>query len=280
MARKYSQQDHPPAPHPTRPSFTFQNQDPSFDPYNRRNSVSSVASLEATTTQPLDIPTPAPTIERRRSSFQLSPIHDLTTSPPPTTESLPNLRSFMTSLIQEETLEQQQQQQQRQLHFNGKEHRNSSSSLTDLIPGAMSSPSNTTVSSDSTAASTTAALTSMLLLEPAKFCRALSTRRDQLQAEIESINTLLSQSSSMLNSNLAQQAQRMTINEPSTHNNVLIDSLLEAIRLNAKKQVPSSSMSDELDMSTASSAHQATTVTSAITSTNTFQIPPPTTNQP
>ncbi|GAN01269.1 hypothetical protein MAM1_0006c00701 [Mucor ambiguus] len=267
MARKYSQQDHPP-PHQvshSRPSFTFHNQDQSFDPYNRRNSnhsMSSAASLEATTL-PLDIPAPSSTLERRRSSFQLSPIHDSTTSPPPTTESLPNLRSFMTSLIQEEAQEHQQ------LHCNGKEHRNSSGSLTDLIPAPTSSSSATMPSSDGTAASTTAALTSMLLLEPTKFCRALSTRRDQLQAEIESINTLLSQSSSMLNSNLAQQAQRMTISEPSTHNNVLIDSLLEAIRLNAKKQVALSS-SNELDTPTSSSAQAATCT---IAGTNTFQTP-------
>ncbi|CAO3635073.1 unnamed protein product [Mucor fragilis] len=276
MARKYSQQDHPPphqAPH-SRPPFTFHNQDQPFDPYNRRNSnhsMSSAASLEATT-EPLDIPAPSSsTIERRRASFQLSPIHD-STLPPPTTESLPNLRSFMTSLIQEEAQEQkqqQQQQQQHQGHFNSKEHRSSSGSLTEMIPVATSSPSTTTTSSDSTAASTTAALTSMLLLEPAKFCRALSTRRDQLQAEIESINTLLSQSSSMLNSSLAQQAQHMTINEPSTHNNVLIDSLLEAIRLNAKKQVPLI-VPDELDLPTSSSA-QATD--SATGSSNTFQNP-------
>ncbi|KAK4517562.1 uncharacterized protein ATC70_000902 [Mucor velutinosus] len=274
MARKYSQQDHSPphqAPHPRSP-LTFHNQDQLFDPYNRRNSshsMSSVNSLEATT-QPLDIPASSSTTERRRLSFQLSPIHD-STSPPTTTESLPNLRSFMTLLIQEEAQKQQQlqqqQQQQQQLHFNGKKHRNSSSSLTDLMPAAISSPSTTTASSDSTAVSTTAALASMLLLEPAKFCRALSTRRDQLQAEIESINALLSQSTSMLNSNLAQQAQRMTINEPSTHNNVLIDSLLEAIRLNAKKQIPSI-VPEESDIPTSSSA-QATTSSTA--NTNTFQ---------
>ncbi|KAL7308879.1 GATA type transcriptional activator of nitrogen-regulated proteins [Mucor circinelloides] len=276
MARKYSQQDHhllpQQAPYPKPSSFTFHNQDQSFDPYTRRNSnhsTSSVASLEATT-QPLDIPASSATRERRRSSFQLSPIHD--SSSPPITESLPNLRSFMTSLIQEEAQEQQQQQQH-PLHFHNKEHRNSSSSLTELAPAAMSSASTTTTSSDSTAAaaSTTAALTSMLLLEPAKFCRALSTRRDQLQAEIESINTLLSQSSSMLNSNLAQQAQRMTINEPSTHNNVLIDSLLEAIRLNAKKQVPLA-IPDESNIPTSSSA-QPNTTTTTTASTNTFHHP-------
>ncbi|KAG1073874.1 hypothetical protein G6F42_025767 [Rhizopus arrhizus] len=176
----------------------------------------------------------------------------------------------MTSLIQEETQEQQQQQQH-PLHFHNKEHRNSSSSLTELAPAAMSSASTTTTSSDSAAASTTAALTSMLLLEPAKFCRALSTRRDQLQAEIESINTLLSQSSSMLNSNLAQQAQRISINEPSTHNNVLIDSLLEAIRLNAKKQVPLA-IPDESNIPTSSSA-QPNTTTTTTASTNTFHHP-------
>jgi hypothetical protein len=249
-----------------RPSFSLYNQDQHHSHYDRRESIhsnhstSSVVSME--TTQPLDIPVSS--TERRRSSFQLSPIQDSTS--PPTSESLPNLQSFMSSLIQDEEQEQQRQQ------FNNTEYRNSTGSLTELMPTALSS-SPSTPSSDNVstaAASTTAALTSMLLLEPAKFCRALSTRRDQLQAEIESINTLLSQSSSMLNSNLAQQAQLISVNEPSTHNNVLIDSLIEAIRLNAKKQV---SITDIDELNIPSSSSNTTTTINTNTTHNPFNNP-------
>ncbi|KAI8636894.1 hypothetical protein BD408DRAFT_425428 [Parasitella parasitica] len=274
MAKKYTQQENQPLPSSfstnQRPSFSFAYQDQHYDPFTRRDSshsnhsahsnhsMSSTVSVEAT--QPLDIPA-LPT-ERRRSSFQLSPIHNSTL--PPTTESLPNLRSFMTSLIQQEEDEQEQ--------CNRKDPC-SVGSLTELLSAAFSSSSSlSTDNISTTTASTTAALTSMLLLEPAKFCRALSTRRDQLQAEIESINTLLSQSSSMLNSTLAQQAQRMLISEPSTHNNVLIDSLLEAIRLKAKEQVPVVMINENSASASSSTNNDNTTFTTPV-NTNASQSP-------
>ncbi|CEP15467.1 hypothetical protein [Parasitella parasitica] len=273
MAKKYTQQENQPIP-PSfstdqKPSFSFTRQDQHYDPFTRRdrsNSNHSIHSNHSTgsmetmePSQPLDIPLlPA---ERRRSSFQLSPIYN--SASPPTAESLPNLRSFMTSLIRQE---------EEQEHYN-KGHRNSVDSLTESLsatfaPSSPLSPDN----NNTTTASTAAALTSMLLLEPAKFCRALSTRRDQLQAEIEGINTLLSQSSSMLSSTLAQQAQRISTSEPSTHINVLIDSLLDAIRLKAVKQIPLPIV-NESSTSASSSTNIETTSFTTSANTNTSHLP-------
>lgn len=63
-----------------------------------------------------------------------------------------------------------------------------------------------------------AALTNMLLLEPAKFCKALANRRDQLQNEISSINHLLSQPLAVIDSN----------NSSSNTNNVVLGSIIRA----------------------------------------------------
>lgn len=74
-------------------------------------------------------------------------------------------------------------------------------------------------------------LTNMLLLEPAKFCNALANRRDQLQKELNSINQLLSQSSSL-------------VSNESTSNNVLIGSILDAIR-SRQSIIPTNDSNDD-----------------------------------
>ncbi|CAO3648415.1 unnamed protein product [Mucor hiemalis] len=102
----------------------------------------------------LDIPLLIP---RRRSSLnQLSPMVDNSdTASSTTSEPLPNLRSFLTTMIQEEEQE------------------------------GVTLPKNQ------------AELTSMLLQEPAKFCKALANRRDELQQEIDNINYLLTKTSQL-----------------------------------------------------------------------------------
>ncbi|KAI7889850.1 uncharacterized protein EV154DRAFT_513098 [Mucor mucedo] len=107
---------------------------------------------------------PPPT--QRRSSFhQLSPMID--NHPSPSTESLPNIQSFLSTLEGPPPFEEED----------------------------LALPTNG------------AALTNMLLLEPAKFCKALANRRDQLQDEINSINQLLSQSSSQQQQQQQQKQQ-------------------------------------------------------------------------
>lgn len=95
-------------------------------------------------------------IPRRRSSLnQLSPMVDNSdTASSTTSESLPNLRSFLTTMIQEEE-------------------------------EGVVLPKNQ------------AELTNMLLQEPAKFCKALANRRDELQQEIDNINYLLTKTSQL-----------------------------------------------------------------------------------
>jgi hypothetical protein len=102
----------------------------------------------SSTSQALDMP-----MHRRSSLHQLSPIM-IDNSTPPTSESLPNLRSFLQSLSQKEQEEEQEE---------------------ILLPNNQTD------------------LTNMLLLEPAKFCKALSNRRDELQQEIDYVNLLLNQ---------------------------------------------------------------------------------------
>lgn len=70
-----------------------------------------------------------------------------------------------------------------------------------------------------------AALTNMLLLEPAKFCKALANKRDQLQNEINSINQLLSKSSAVIESN----------NSTSNTNNVVLGSIIRANHIPSSK---------------------------------------------
>lgn len=95
----------------------------------------------------------------------LPPIHSPSSDPP---ESLPNLRTFIQNIINDE------QQESSSIADNNNDP------IQKLIANSLSS-NNTT------------AFTSMLLLEPAKVCKALSNRRDELQTEINAINQLLSQ---------------------------------------------------------------------------------------
>lgn len=109
-------------------------------------------------------------IPRRRSSLnQLSPMVDNsdTTSSTTTSESLPNLRSFLTTMIQEEE-------------------------------EGVALPQNQ------------AELTNMLLQEPAKFCKALAYRRDELQQEIDNINYLLTKTSQLQQRSSSSSTQRET----------------------------------------------------------------------
>ncbi|KAI9268561.1 hypothetical protein EDC94DRAFT_600568 [Helicostylum pulchrum] len=84
----------------------------------------------------------------------------------------------------------------------------------------------------------TADLTNMLLLEPAKFCNALANRRDQLQKELNSINQLLSQSSSLVSSSSSNEST-------SSNNNVLIGSILDAIRSRQQQSIPTNDSSKD-----------------------------------
>lgn len=171
---------------------------------DRRNSSHSDRSSMDTS---LDIPLSIP---RRRSSLhQLSPIMDQphqknksssassssSTSLPIPLEPLPNIQTFLNTLEKEEEEEQQQQQQQE-----------------------YTLPTNST------------ALTNMLLLEPSKFCKALSNRRDQLQKELDSIDHLLSQPIDTLPQSLTH--------DPCS--NVLLRTILDVIRTNASNNSSSS----------------------------------------
>ncbi|KAI9343827.1 hypothetical protein BD770DRAFT_397931 [Pilaira anomala] len=182
---------------------------------DRRNSSHSDKSSMDTS---LDIPLSIP---RRRSSLhQLSPIVDQphpqnkfssassssSNSLPIPLEPLPNIQTFLNTLEKEEEEEQQQQQQQQEYTL----------------------PTNST------------ALTNMLLLEPNKFCKALSNRRDQLQKELESIDHLLSQPIDTLPQSLTH--------DPCS--NVLIRTILDAIRTNATSNNSSSSSSSRQDIPT------------------------------
>lgn len=142
MARKYTQQSSPeetiiPSIRRSSTSSLF---DPHFNNIERRESLTSISSSH---------------------SQGLPPIN----SPSNQNESLPNLRSFIHSIMNEPEPEPA-----------------SNDPIQKIITNTLSLNSNNT-----------AAFTSMLLLEPAKVCQALSNRRDELQIEIDTINHILSE---------------------------------------------------------------------------------------
>jgi hypothetical protein len=188
---------------------------------HRRESAISSTSVSPT----IDIPQHQQ--QRRRSSLlhQLSPIqhppqessggHAMLSGSLPAaitnTEPLPNIRSFIYSLMNEE-----------------KDGHHSNAQGPDFFRNLLAATS-----------ITTDALTSMLLLEPAEFCQALSARRDELQNEIDSINKLLSQSSAILHHSdplVQQRGQHSHSTDKPSNHRVLIDALLESIRTNARYQ--------------------------------------------
>lgn len=133
--------------------------------------------------------------ESNRNHVTLSTSSLATVRTPTHTESLPNLRSFMQSLVNENQNHSSNAQEE-------------PSDIQNLMRGTTST-SNTT----------SAALTSMLLLEPTKFFQALSVRRSELQNEIDSINKVLSEISAAVNENetLDQQRNYCENNTPITH---------------------------------------------------------------
>lgn len=170
MARKYTTHPQPPEDPPMRRTSTPAIFDPHFNNIERRESTTSISSTH---------------------SQGLPPIH----SPSNQNEPLPNLRSFIHSIMNEP------------------EPSSNQDPIQKLISNTLS-------------LNNTTAFTSMLLLEPAKVCKALSNRRDELQMEIDTINHLLSEY------NTSREALHPSENAPP---NNTIRSLLEAIQSNAKR---------------------------------------------
>jgi hypothetical protein len=147
----------------------------------RRDSNKSISSNSGVVSNPQpDYLHPSPnkigTASSSSDLLHLSPIHEDIPSNETTPASLPNLRTLMSSLMNDDNINNRK---------------------TPSKPNESSLPWLSSIS-DSSSTTRTAALTSMLLLEPNKFCEALEARREQLQVELNSINNLLTHSSSIV----------------------------------------------------------------------------------